>query len=69
MVVHGTCGGVGTTTVAMSLAILTQACHPSRHALLVDFDSQAFDVLGQSPYKKPGCAAHRSPIGPKCGRS
>lgn len=68
MVERGTTGDAGTATVAVPLVVLTQAGHPGGHAVLVDFDAQAFDALGQPPYMSPGCtAAHRSPIGADCG--
>ena len=69
-VVCGTSGGAGTTTVAVPLAVLTQADHVGGHSVLVVFVSGAFDVLGQPPYKPPGlAAARRSPIGANCGGS
>ena len=70
VVVCGTSGSAGTTTVAVPLAVLTQTGHPGGHSVLVDFDSGAFDVLGQPPYMLPGRAtAHRGPIGANCGGS
>ena len=62
VVVYGASGGVGTTTVAAALAMLTQAGHASGHTVLVDFDSRAFDTLGQPPYSEtagPGDTHHR----------
>ena len=70
MVVYGACGGAGTTTAAVPLAVLTQPGRPGGHSVLVDFDARAFDVLGQSRYKPPGrTAAHPSPAGADCGGS
>lgn len=63
VVVYGASGGVGTTTVAAAMAMLTQAGHGAGHTVLVDFDSRAFDVLGQPPYSdvsEPGAIHHRS---------
>lgn len=54
VVVHGTCGGAGTTTVAVPLATLARA----GHSALIDCDSGALNVLGQPP-DKPGWAAGR----------
>lgn len=62
VVVYGASGGVGTTTVAAALAMLTQAGYASGHTVLVDFDSRAFDTLGQPPYSEtagPGDTHHR----------
>ena len=62
VVVYGASGGVGTTTVAAAMAMLTQAGHDRGHTVLVDFDSRAFDVFGQPPYSdisQPG--SHPSP--------
>ena len=53
-VVCGTSGGAGTTTVAVPLAVLTQAGHVGSHGVLVDFDSGVFDVLGQPPLQAAG---------------
>ena len=61
VVVYGASGGVGTTTVAAAMAMLTQAGHDRGHTVLVDFDSRAFDVLGQPPYSdisQPGATHH-----------
>ena len=70
VVVCSTSGFAGTTTVAVPLAVLTQAGHPGGHSVLVDFDCRAFAVLGQPSYILPGRAtAHRSPIGADCGGS
>ena len=38
MVVRSFAGDSGTATVAVPLAVLTQAGHPGGHAALVDFD-------------------------------
>lgn len=57
VVVYGASGGVGTTTVAAALAMLTQAGHASGHTVLVDVDGRAFDVLGRPPYT-PGATHH-----------
>lgn len=62
VVVYGASGGVGTTTVAAAMAMLAQAGHGAGHTVLVDFDSRAFDVLGQPPYSdmsEPGATHHR----------
>ena len=43
------------------MAMLTQAGHDRGHTVLVDFDSRAFDVLGQPPYSdisEPGATHH-----------
>ena len=61
VVVYGASGGVGTTTVAAAMAMLTQASHDGGHTVLVDFDSRAFDVLGEPPYSdisEPGATHH-----------
>lgn len=61
VVVYGASGGVGTTTVAAAMAMLTQAGHDRGHTVLVDFDSRAFDVLGEPPYSdisEPGATHH-----------
>ena len=61
VVVYGASGGVGTTTVAAAMAMLTQAGHDRGHTVLVDFDSRAFDVFGQPPYSdmsEPGATHH-----------
>ena len=61
VVVYGASGGVGTTTVAAAMAMLTQAGHDRGHTVLVDFDSRAFDVFGQPPYgdiSQPGATHH-----------
>lgn len=63
VVVYGASGGVGTTTVAAAMAMLTQAGHAGGHTVLVDFDYRAFDVFGQPPYSdisEPGATHHRS---------
>ena len=61
VVVYGASGGVGTTTVAAAMAMLTQAGHDRGHTVLVDFDSRAFDVFGEPPYgdiSEPGVTHH-----------
>ena len=64
-VVYGTSGGAGTNTVAVPLATLAR----DGHGGLVDCDSGAFEVLGQS-LDKPGWAAGcRSAIGGECAGS
>lgn len=50
IVVHSAKGGVGTSTVAASLALLAQAGHSSGHTVLVDFDHRSYDLLGRPPY-------------------
>ena len=50
VVVYGASGGVGTSTVAAALAMVTQAGHIGGHTVLVDFDSRGYDVLGAPAY-------------------
>ena len=66
--VRGAWAGAGTACVAAPLETLAQAGHAGDRGVLIDFDSGAFDVLGQPPYKAPRpVAAHRSQIGVHCG--
>ena len=50
-VVYGTAGGAGTVTVAVRLATLARAGHDGSDIGVVDYDSGAFEVLGQPPDK------------------
>lgn len=62
VVVYSASGGVGTTTVAAALAMVTQVGHPGGHTVLVDVDGRAFDVLGRPPYSElsgPDAIHHR----------
>ena len=59
----GTSGGAGTTTIAVPLAVPTQPRHPVGRSALVDFDSGAFNILGQPPHRPPRRAIEQpSPI-------
>ena len=51
VVVYSAKGGVGTSTVAASLALLAQSGHTAGHTVLVDFDHRSYDLLGRPPYQ------------------
>lgn len=54
VVLAGAKGGVGTTTVALHLALAVRRLDPERHVCLVDFDLQAgdFRTLLDLPYRR-----------------
>ena len=63
IVVYSAKGGVGTSTVAASLAMLAQAGHATGHTVFADFDGRTYDLLGRPPYHDrddpPGATHHQ----------
>ena len=65
-VVYGTAGDAGAATVAVRLATLARAGHDGSDVGVVDYDSGAFEVLGQPPDKPGWAAGRRSEIDGDC---
>lgn len=57
-VVYGTAGSAGAATVAVRLATVARAGHDGSDVGVIDYDSSAFEALGQLP-DEPGWAAGR----------